>query len=89
MGEGVEERKERQSKERVTLRDLLKMVNVILRSALLPSICNFGSSLYCLYMFRPNRPSSGVQVVRKESTHGIASSQQPSTSDDGRLGRNM
>jgi hypothetical protein len=50
---------------------LLNCEHLILRSAFLcsTSINILPSfSLYCLYMFRPNRPPSGVQlVVMKES----------------------
>jgi hypothetical protein len=79
MGEGAEERQERQGSERVTLRRLLKRVYLTLRSTFLPSMCNIGSSLYCDYMFRPNWPSSGVQVavMNVSASHCIASSQQP------------
>jgi hypothetical protein len=42
--------------------------NLTLSVAFMPSRCNFGNYslvvfLHCHYMFRPNRPSSGVVVV--------------------------
>jgi hypothetical protein len=47
---------------------LLHCIGLTLRFACMPSICNVGYYslvvfLCCHYMFRPNRSSSGVQVV--------------------------